>query len=91
MNKKELVSAIADEVEITKDKAGAAIDALFTRIEKSLKKGDEVRIPGFGTFKVSNRAARTARNPQTGATMKLKATRVPRFAAAKSLKEAVAK
>ena len=91
MNKKELVSAIADEAELTKDKAGQVIDSLFTHIEKSLKKGDEVRIPGFGTFKVSKRAARMGRNPQTKKPIKLPATTVPRFSAAKSLKEAVAK
>lgn len=91
MNKKELISAVADEVEITKEKAGQAIDCLFTLIEKSLKKGNEVRIPGFGTFKVSKRAARIGRNPQTKKPIKLPATTVPRFSAAKSLKEAVAK
>jgi DNA-binding protein HU-beta len=91
MNKKELVSAIADEAELTKEKAGQVVDSLFTHIEKSLKKGNEVRIPGFGTFKVSRRAARMGRNPQTKKPIKLPAMTVPRFSAAKSLKEAVAK
>jgi nucleoid DNA-binding protein len=90
MNKKELVAAIADESALTKEKAGEVIDSLFVHIEKSLTKGDEVRIPGFGTFKVSHRAARTGLNPQTKAPIQLPATTVPRFTAAKNLKEAIA-
>lgn len=90
MNKKELVAAIADEFALTKEKAGEVIDALFVHIEKSLTKHEEVRIPGFGTFKVSHRAARTGLNPQTKAQIQLPATTVPRFTAAKNLKEAIA-
>jgi nucleoid DNA-binding protein len=90
MNKKELVAAIADETSLTKEKAGEVIDSLFVHIEKSLTKGEEVRVPGFGTFKVSHRAARTGLNPQTKAPIQLPATTVPRFTAAKSLKEAIA-
>ena len=90
MNKKDLVSAIADNSALTKEKAGEVVDSLFVQIEKSLKQGEEVRIPGFGTFKVSHRAARTGLNPQTKAQIQLPATTVPRFTAAKNLKEAVA-
>jgi DNA-binding protein HU-beta len=90
MTKKELVSAIAEEAVLTKEKASEIVDALFSHIEKSLKKGAEVRIPGFGTFKVSHRAAREGLNPQTKQKIHLPATTVPRFTAAKGLKEAVA-
>ena len=71
--------------------ATRALDGVFDSIAHSLSKGEEVRLVGFGTFSVASRRASKGRNPQTGATMKLKATRVPRFTAAKSLKEAVAK
>lgn len=91
MNKKDLISAVADDVDITKEKAGAAIDSLFTHIEKALKKGDEVRLPGFGTFKVSKRKAREGRNPATQEKMKIPASKVPRFTASKTLKEAIDK
>ena len=90
MNKKELVSAIADQSELSKEKANEVVDSLFVHIEASLKKGEEVRIPGFGTFKVSHRAARTGLNPQTKQPIQLPATTVPRFTAAKNLKEAIA-
>lgn len=90
MNKKELAAAVADDANITKEKATEIVDALFTQIERSLKREDEVKIQGFGTFKISKRKARTARNPQTGAEMHLPATKVPRFTAAKGLKDAVA-
>ena len=91
MNKKELVAAIAEEADLTKEKADQVVDSVFMQIEKSLKHGTEVRIPGFGTFKVSHRAARTGLNPQTKQPIQLPATTVPRFTAAKNLKEAVAK
>ncbi len=91
MNKKDLVSAIAEEGEITKDKAGMIFDMIFNSIEKTLKKGDEVSIPGFGKFKVTKRKAREGRNPATGKQIKIPAMKVPRFTAAKNLKEAVAK
>jgi len=89
MNKKELVAAIAEDAELTKEKSEQVVDKLFMHIEKSLKHGAEVRIPGFGTFKVSHRAARTGLNPQTKKPIELPATTVPRFTAAKNLKEAV--
>jgi DNA-binding protein HU-beta len=87
MSKKDLIEAVAVATELPKDKAGIAVDAVIAHIEGSMKKGEEVRIPGFGTFKVSQRAARKARNPQTGMEMDVKASRVPKFQASKTLKE----
>lgn len=89
MSKKDLIDAVAEATELNKEKAGAAVDAVIAHIEKVMKDGQEVRIPGFGTFKVSQRAERKARNPQTGAEMTLKASRVPKFSAAKALKDAL--
>lgn len=89
MSKKDLIDAVAEATELTKDKAGAVVDAVIAHIEKTMKDGQEVRLPGFGTFKVSKRAERKARNPQTGAEMTLPAARVPKFTAAKALKEAL--
>lgn len=89
MSKKDLIDAVAEATEMTKDKAGAVVDAVIAHIEKTMKDGQEVRLPGFGTFKVSKRAERKARNPQTGAEMTLPAARVPKFTAAKALKEAL--
>jgi DNA-binding protein HU-beta len=87
MSKKDLIEAVAAATELPKDKAGVAVDAVIAHIEGSMRKGEEVRIPGFGTFKVSERKARKARNPQTGVEMMLKASRVPKFQASKTLKE----
>jgi DNA-binding protein HU-beta len=87
MSKKDLIEAVAVATELPKDKAGIAVDAIIAHIEGSMKKGEEVRIPGFGTFKVTQRAARKARNPQTGMEMDVKASRVPKFQASKTLKE----
>jgi DNA-binding protein HU-beta len=89
MSKKDLIDAVATATELSKDKAGAAVDAIVAHIEQVMKNGEEVRLPGFGTFKVSKRAERKARNPQTGAEMVLKAARVPKFSAAKALKDAL--
>jgi DNA-binding protein HU-beta len=89
MSKKDLIDAVAEATELTKDKAGAVVDAVVAHIEKVMKDGQEVRLPGFGTFKVSKRAERKARNPQTGAEMTLPAARVPKFTSAKALKEAL--
>lgn len=89
MSKKDLIDAVAEATELTKDKAGSVVDAVIAHIEKTMKDGQEVRLPGFGTFKVSKRAERKARNPQTGAEMTLPAARVPKFTAAKALKEAL--
>jgi DNA-binding protein HU-beta len=87
MSKKDLIDAVAEAAELTKDKAGVAVDAVIAHIESTMKKGEEVRLPGFGTFKVAKRAARKARNPQTGAEMMLKAALVPKFQASKNLKD----
>ena len=85
MNKNDLIGVVADGAGITKAQAGEAVDAVFNAITKSLKKGDEVRLVGFGTFSVSKRAARNGRNPQTGATIKIKAKKVAKFKAGKEL------
>ncbi len=89
MNKNELVSAVADAAELSKADAGRAIDAAIEVIKKSLKKGDDVTLVGFGTFTVRKRAARDGRNPQTGETIKIKASKNPVFKAGKALKDAV--
>lgn len=90
MNKSEIIDAMASEAGITKAAAGKNLDAFINIIKKALKKNDSVVIPGFGSFTVSERKARTGRNPQTGATINIKAARVPKFKAGKGLKDAVA-
>ena len=89
MNKAELISAVADTAEISKTDAAAAVDAFVSVVTKALKKGDAVTLVGFGTFQVRKRAARTGRNPKTGATIKIKASKNPTFKAGKALKDAV--
>lgn len=89
MNKTELIDAIAKEADITKAAAGKALDAATAAITQSLKKGENVTLIGFGTFKVSKRAARTGRNPQTGKEIKIAARKAPGFTAGKALKDAV--
>lgn len=89
MNKSELVSAIAEKAGLTKAQSTAALDAAVASITEAMSKGDQVAIIGFGTFKVGDRAARTGRNPQTGAEMQIPAAKVPKFAAGKALKDAV--
>lgn len=93
MNKSELVDALADRTGMTKADAGRAVDALFSVdngvIAKALKKGQKVQITGFGSFETRKRKARTGRNPRTGATIKIPATRAPSFRAGKGLKDAV--
>lgn len=91
MNKLELVSAVAEQANLTKKDAEAAIKAMLGTIEASLKKGEKVQLVGFGTFEVRERAARTGRNPQTGAEMKIAAAKVPTFKAGKALKELINK
>ncbi|MCU0790011.1 MAG: HU family DNA-binding protein [Nitratireductor sp.] len=91
MNKNELVSEVADKAGITKAQAGDAIDAALDAITAALKKGDEVRLLGFGNFVVADRKATTARNPQTGATVKVPASKAPKFRPGKALKDAVNK
>ncbi|MCR5425335.1 MAG: HU family DNA-binding protein [Lachnospiraceae bacterium] len=89
MNKTELVAAIAEEAGITKKDAEKAVKAFTDVVAKSLKKGDKVQLVGFGTFEVVKRAAREGRNPQTGKTMKIKASKAPKFKAGKALKDAL--
>ena len=89
MNKSELVDFIAGEAETSKAAAGRALDAVTTAVKKTLKKGGTVTLVGFGTFSVGKRAARIGRNPQTGAEIKIKAAKVPKFRPGKALKEAV--
>lgn len=91
MNKAELVSAVSVATAMTKVQAGEVIDAALQVIEKALAKGDDVRISGFGTFSVTQRAAGEARNPRTGEKVKVPASNVPRFKAGLALKEAVNK
>lgn len=89
MNKSELIDAVADEAEMSKAEAGRAVDAVISAITKALKKGDTVTLVGFGTFQVRKRAARTGRNPKTGDTIKIGASKNPAFKAGKALKDAV--
>ena len=89
MNKTELVAAIADKAGMTKKDAEACVSAFTETVTKALKKGDKVQLVGFGTFEVSKRSARTGRNPQTGATMKIAASKAPKFKAGKALKDAL--
>ncbi|WP_281350250.1 HU family DNA-binding protein [Pseudoxanthomonas taiwanensis] len=89
MNKTDLIEAVAGEAEVTKAEAARAVDAVINTITKALKKGDTVTLVGFGTFQVRKRAARTGRNPKTGETIKIKASKNPTFKAGKALKDAV--
>ena len=89
MNKHELIAKIAQDTGITKTSATAAVESFFDGITKSLKKGQPITFVGFGTFKTAQRKARTARNPQTGAAIKIPKRRVVRFSAGKALKNAV--
>jgi DNA-binding protein HU-beta len=89
MNKQELVESVADGAELTKADAGRAVDAVVSTISDALRAGEKVSITGFGSFEVRQRAARTGRNPQTGATMQVPASKAPAFKAGKGLKDAV--
>ena len=89
MNKSELIEQIAKSAEISKAAAGRALDATIVAVKTSLKKGNMVTLVGFGSFYVGKRAARSGRNPRTGATIKIKAAKVPKFRAGKGLKDAV--
>ena len=88
-NKSDLIEAIAKSADISKAAAGRALDATIESIKKTLKKGELVSLVGFGTFYVGKRAARHGRNLRTGATIKIKAAKVPKFRAGKGLKDAV--
>lgn len=85
MNKAELVAKLADDAGITKTQANTALDSFVEAVTKTLKGGGKVTLVGFGTFSVSKRAARTGRNPQTGAAIKIKAKKVAKFKAGKEL------
>jgi DNA-binding protein HU-beta len=89
MNKNELIDAVATESNLSKADAGRAVDAIVAAITGALKSGDTVSLIGFGTFAVRDRAARTGRNPQTGAEIKIAAAKNPAFKAGKALKDAV--
>ncbi len=89
MNKGELIDAMAADAGITKVQATAALDSLMTSVRKTLKKGNKVTLVGFGTFSVTKRAARTGRNPHTGAAIKIAAKKVVRFKAGKDLSASV--
>ncbi len=89
MNKGEFVDAIADAAGVTKVDAGNVLDAMIKVVKKALKSGDSVSLVGFGTFTVRKRAARQGRNPRTGATIKIKASKIPAFKAGKALKDAL--
>ncbi len=89
MNKQELIATVADRAGLSKGDSSKAVEAVFDTIEASLKKGDEVRLVGFGTFSVSKRKASTGRNPRTGEPMTIKASSQPKFRAGKGLKDSV--
>lgn len=89
MNKVELVAEIAKNTGLTKVDSEKATEALLNTVAAALKKGDEVRLVGFGTFSVASREATTGRNPRTGATIKIPASKQPKFKAGKGLKDAV--
>ena len=89
MNKTELTAAVAEKTGLSKNAAAAAVQAVTDIITDELKAGRKVQIVGFGTFEVNERAAREGRNPQTGETMTISASRAPKFKAGKALKDAV--
>lgn len=87
MNKTELVAAMAEQTNLSKKDVEAALKAFIDVVAEELKKGEKVQLVGFGTFEVSERAAREGRNPQTGETMEIKASKTPKFKAGKALKD----
>lgn len=89
MNKTEIIEAMADSADISKAAAGRALDGMVEAIVNSMKKGEQVSLVGFGTFTVRERAAREGRNPQTGETIQIKASKMPAFKAGKGLKDAL--
>ncbi len=91
MQRSDLVEKIAGDAGISKAAADRALKSLLDSVTQALKKGDRVSLVGFGTFSVSRRSARTGRNPQTGETISIKASKAPKFSAGKSLKDAVNK
>ena len=89
MNKTELVAAVAEQGEVSKKDAEKVLKAFVDVVTEELKKGEKVQLVGFGTFEVSERAAREGRNPQTGETMTIAASKAPKFKAGKALKDAL--
>ena len=89
MNKTQLIDAIAKDSGLSRADSARAIDSLVTTVQKTLKKGDDVALTGFGKFSVVKRGARTGRNPQTGQPMKIKASKTPKFTAGATFKTAV--
>ena len=89
MNKSELIEHIAKQADISKAAATRALEAMIGGVKTTLKKNNSVSLVGFGTFSVGKRAARAGRNPRTGAAIKIKAAKVPKFRAGKGLKEAL--
>lgn len=89
MNKAELVTAIAEKADVSKRDAEASLKAFTEVVVEELKKGEKIQLVGFGTFEVTERAARTGRNPQTGAEMPIPASKAPKFKAGKALKDAL--
>ena len=89
MNKSELIDAVASAADLSKADAGRAIDATVAAITDALSKGDSLSLVGFDTFSVSERAARSGRNPRTGETIQIAAAKLPKFKAGKALKDAV--
>lgn len=89
MNKSDLVSAVAEQTGLTKDKADAVVSAFVEQVTNAVARGESVSLIGFGTFGISERAARTGRNPQTGATIEIAASKSVSFKAGKGLKDAV--
>jgi len=89
MNKDDLISKVASSIGVSKSEAAKSVDAVFSSITNSLKEGNEVRLVGFGTFLITNRAATIGRNPRTGESIQIPAKKVPKFRPGKSLKETV--
>ena len=90
MNKNDLINSVATATELTKTDSARAIDGVFEAITKSLKKEEEVRLVGFGTFTITHRRATEGRNPRTGERIQIAAAKLPKFRAGKNLKAAVA-
>ncbi|MET0026881.1 MAG: HU family DNA-binding protein [Candidatus Thiodiazotropha sp.] len=89
MNKAELIEAMAESADISKAAAARALDGMVNAVTEAMKAGDTLSLVGFGTFSVKERAAREGRNPQTGETIKIKASKIPSFKAGKALKDAI--
>lgn len=89
MTKAELIERMADDAEISKTAAGRALDSLLDSVMKTLKKGNKVTLVGFGTFSLAKRKARNGRNPRTGESIKIKASRAPKFTPGRAFKDAV--